>query len=256
MKLLSRVVAITALALGVATAAGAAPITEVEFNGTIVEVNGTIATAQAIPTSAFTTPVPPTVFGPPDFPDFGFPTATVMGTGGGIDVDFYSFIANGGSVYFDIDNPQKTFDTVVSLFDAAGTLIAFNDDSDPEDPGTGVAVSGDSFLGVFGLGAGAQTYYVAVSEFPNFPTSVLTGTDFPTLRRPDDAVGGSAVIGATPGDSTYTPLGGQLPSGNGTAPYTLHISVQNPGAQTVPEPVTLLLFGAGVTATALRKRRR
>jgi hypothetical protein len=241
MKLFSRVVAITALALGIATAAGAAPITEVEFNGTI-------AAAQVIPASAFTTPVPGTVFNPP-----GFPTATISGLGGSddaTDVDFYAFMANGGDVYFDIDDDPFTVDTILALFDSSGALLAFDDDSFGEDPGTEVGF--DSFLGVFTL-PGPGTYYIAVSQFPNFPTALVPGLTFAALSRPDGSEGGNAVIGAAPGESTYT-LGPQRSTG--TMPYTLHISAQNAGTETVPEPVTLLLFGAGLTATAVRKRRR
>jgi hypothetical protein len=54
-----------AVVLGCAIAAEAAPVIELEANGTAS--NNSQATAQAIPPSAFTLPVPPTVFDPPGF---------------------------------------------------------------------------------------------------------------------------------------------------------------------------------------------
>ncbi|HTK91327.1 MAG TPA: hypothetical protein VL948_13855 [Verrucomicrobiae bacterium] len=71
-----------ALVFGFVVSAEAAPVTELEADGTAV--NNSAATAQTIPTSAFTLPVPSTVFDPP-----GFPTATLFGRGGGSDVDLY-----------------------------------------------------------------------------------------------------------------------------------------------------------------------
>ena len=70
------------LVFGCATAAEAAPVIEFELDGTAS--NNSFATAQTIPTSAFTLPVPPTVFDPP-----GDPTAALTGFGGGSDVDIF-----------------------------------------------------------------------------------------------------------------------------------------------------------------------
>jgi hypothetical protein len=235
-----RVVAVVAALLGASASAGAAPILEVEGNNTI-------ATAQGIPSSAFTTPVPATVFDPP-----GYPTATVsgLGAGGTNDVDFYAFNANGGNAYFDIDDNPTTFDTILALFDSSGTLIAINDDSFPADlPGS--LSSGDSFLGVLMLGPG--TYYLAVSAFPNNPNAAVVAGIASTLIRPDGAFGGRVLTGSPAGDSSY--LQGPV-SSNGTVPYTLHISLQSPAVQPVPEPATMLLFGAGLSAIGARLRRR
>lgn len=251
MKRLSTVAVCAVLTLAATTAASAAPIPEIETNG---------SAAQVIPSSAFTLPVPVNVF------DLGFPTATISGLGGGGDVDFYAFTANGGKVYFDIDNDPYfdidnnpiAFDSILSLFDSSGTLIALGDDSGPEDPGSALFL--DSFLGVFSL-PGPGTYYLAVSQFDNYPTSFnfLNLPQLQPLRRPDGLTdvaspfANNAVVGATPGDSSFQ----SGVSGNGTVPYTLHISVENPVAQTaVPEPATIFLFGAGLTATAARLRRR
>jgi hypothetical protein len=227
--------------LGLGSPALAAPVVEAEADGTAV--NNTLGTAQAIPSSAFTTPVPATVFNPP-----GFPTATISGAGGSADVDFYSFTAPGGSLLLDIDNDPFTFDTMVSLFNSAGTLIAFDDDSFPEDPGT--AFGGDSFIGTYTL-PGPGTYYVAVSQFPNFPTAADCVSSGLILTRPDGEFGGRSLTGCAVGDATFPNSG--LQQG---ADYTLHISL-SASAAAVPMPATLaLLVSAGAGLGAVRAWRR
>ena len=219
-----------------APAARASVVAETESDGTVV--NNTPGTAQAIPSPAFTTPVPATVFNPP-----GFATATITGAGSGDDVDFYSFTATGGSVLLDIDDDPLTFDPMLALFSSAGTLLAFDDDSPPADPGSEDEV--DSFLGTFTL-PGPGMYFVAVSEFFNFPTALdCAGTS--ALTRPDGGVGGASLTGCTPGDATFQSSGFQQGSD-----YTLHISLSSPGpAAAVPLPATLALVGGAVTGVGL-----
>ena len=162
----------------------ATPILELELAGTAT--NNTLATAEAIPGSAFTTPVPATVFNPP-----GYATATITGQGGGFDVDFFSFVVGSASgFYFDIDNAPFTFDTMLSLFNASGTLIALGDNSAPADPGSASAL--DAFVGTSGVLA-AGTYFLAVSQFPNYPTSGLNVLGVNGFIRPDGAAGGFGI---------------------------------------------------------------
>lgn len=219
-------------------AAIAAPVVEVEANGTAV--NNNVATAQMLSASAFTLPVPGSVFNPP-----GFFTATITGGNGLNDVDFFRFIAYGGQIYLDMDNLPATFDPIVALFDSTGSLIAYGDDSSLDN---GSENTVDSFLGVFTL-PGTGFYYIGISENPNFPTAALTGTEIP-LVRPGGGFGGYAVSGVAPGVSTYD-FSGVQPGG---ASYTLQASLQSP----VPEPgyfgaVSAVLVVLGYAAR--RKRR-
>jgi MYXO-CTERM domain-containing protein len=233
--------ALVALTVAVGAPALAAPVVESEIDGTAT--NNTRATAQAIPSSAFTTPVPATVYDPP-----GFPSATISGAGGGADVDFYSFSATGGTALFDIDNIPFSFDTILSLFTAAGTRVGIDADSVPQDPGTFAGL--DSFLGPFPL-PGPGTYYIAVSQFPNLPSA--TCASGVTLTRPDGFSGGSSLIGCTPGDSSFPASGAQV-----GLDYTLHVSLSNPAVVStpVPAPASLAWVGLGVATLALVRRRR
>jgi MYXO-CTERM domain-containing protein len=176
--------------------------------------------------------------------------ASVFSTNDAVtDVDWYSFTGvEGASVFLDIDcgaGCGDSVDTTVALFDGAGTLLAFGDDSSPLDPGT--ADDRDSFVGVYGL-PGSGTYFIAVSNYDRFPAAIASCEFKTQMTRPDDALaGGSAVFGCTPGDDSFT--GGSSSTGE----YTLHIS----NTQPVPEPSPSELRGAGLAAlAALGLRRR
>ena len=216
-------------------------ITEAEVNG--ASSNNTLATAQAIPLSAFTTPAPAGVF------NTNLLAATVNGMGGGQDIDFYSFTAQGPIQLSITDNPF-TFPTVLSLFDSAGKLLAFDDVSTPKKPGS--ASTFDSYIGTYLLPS-LGTYYVAVSNanasIPNYhDTSSCTGFD--PITRPDGGGGAFATSGCDATSSNFS-LSGSQPS-SGALAYTLTI------AQT-PEPGTtgLMLLGtAGLLARMRSTRNR
>ncbi len=207
----------TASAMFPAWFARADTVNETEANGTAI--NNTLATAQLLAPAAFGAPQSANIFG-------STTTATVLGRGGGDDVDFYAFdVAGPVHAHFDVDSPPGGFDSYLSLFDASGTVLGANDDSFPADPGS--ASDLDAFLGVF-LIPGAGRYYIAVSAAPNVPLAAFSGTDFPELTRPDGAFGGNAFLDADPGVSEYLASGPQLGSG-----YALHVSVPAPGAGAV-----------------------
>jgi hypothetical protein len=249
-----RFVVSLALALTISAAARGAIHSESEVGGIS---NNTILTAEAIPSTKFTPPVLATIFDPP-----GWATATIVGTGADplaatSDLDFYSFTTSGGRAIFDIDNDvdgdpstlDTLLDTMLSLFDSSGTLIAFNDES-AGDPGSGPIF--DSFLGVISLTPG--TYFVAVTQFPNEPNA-YPGPGNPTLIRPDGVEGGEAVAGATPGDSSFPQSGP-----DGSSPYTLHISLENVagGGGVIPEPISFVVWSllGMITVGAATQRTR
>lgn len=190
----------------------AAVVNESELAG--VNSNGSPGTAESIPSTAFTQPEPPTVY-----PRSNSFTATISGFAGSSDVDFYSFstIGSGNNVLMaDIDDNPFTFDTMLALFDSTGTLIAFDDDSAAE---LGSASGLDSFIGEIPLAPG--NYFIAVTNFPNFPTAFNQCTNFQNLVRPDTSSGGQATIGCPAGNSAFASVNtGQ------TLPYTLHLSLQ------------------------------
>lgn len=220
------------LGLMAMVAANAVAGVHVESEAVTTLSNNSVGTSEFLSAGLFTLPLPASVFG-----GVG-PTATVLGHGGGADVDFYSFFAAGGTLNIDVDNDPFSFDTVVAVFDGGGTLLAFNDDSFSD---AGSASGLDSYLGSLLL-PGAGTYYVAISQFANFPSAAFTAGGFSDLTRPDSLWGGEAVSGATPGDSSYGISG--MDEGSH---YTMHISLSAPGTPVVPEPASCLIF-AGLAA--------
>jgi Bacterial pre-peptidase C-terminal domain len=203
---------------------------EIESNGQAV--NNGLSGAQFLAANAFTPNDNPNVFGSAS-------TATIIGAGGGNDVDFFAFNASAGMSYFDIDGAG--YDTYLALFDANGTLLADNDDSFPGDAGSGSQF--DAFLGAYTLSS-AGLYYIAVSRSGNFANATFTGSDFFQLSRPDGAFGGFGFIGATFGDSSFVNAGTQA-----GLEYTLHVSV-------VPGPGVTAVLASALGGAFARRRRR
>ena len=225
------------LVLGYATAE-AAPVDELELDGTAS--NNSLATAQAIPPSAFTLPLPPEVFNPP-----GFRTASLFGRGGGPDVDIFR-ISGHGQLLLDIDTSGPGLghpDTVLFLWNSSGVSLATNDDA-------------------------------SINEFPNDVPNEDLGSNhthdsriFVTLPKPDvyfvgitrylntiDACLGS--VGPNPPcdfPNGFFENGPQPPS----AGYLLHLSLEHPHRVSVPPALALLVCSVGLTvgARCLTRRR-
>ena len=204
------VISLLALCSALAPGARADVVVENELGGQAT--NNTVALAQGIGAGFFTVAPRTDVFGM-------LPTASVSGFGGGDDVDFYSFQTGGGAAYFDIDGTSGRFDTYLALFDAAGTLLADNDDSFPADPGSVSDL--DAFLGSITLESG--NYFIAVASGRNTALASFSGDQFSELVRPDGEFGGFAFGNSDAGDSRFARDGVQ-----GRDAYTLHITIPSP----------------------------
>lgn len=132
------------------------------------------------------------------------------------DVDFYSFTLPGAlTLYFDIDfaddigavsDDDLGLDAEIWVFDATGTLVALNDDSDffgiggsnaGTDPGSDRYGDRDPFVGPLTLAAG--TYYVVVGHYGNDSEAESQ----PGYFSSNLAISGEVVTGTTP-DATFT----------------------------------------------------
>jgi hypothetical protein len=181
------------------------------------------------------------------------PHASVSGANDATDdVDWYSFTGTAGAmVYLDIDcgyDCGVSVDTTLSLFDAGGTLVAYNDDHGvPPDPGS--THQFDSFIGTYTL-LSSGTFYAAVSNYNRFPTQRYSENVTCSLVAPDNGNGGCVTPDAEIGDDSFT--GGTYSEGD----YILHVSNPEVTPSTVPEPTTFLLMGLGLAGLGIARRQR
>jgi hypothetical protein len=172
-----------------------------------LEPNDSRATAQNIDAAGWSLQNDPTIANSTTLPH-----VSIRGTGDG-SFDYYSFTANAGDVaVFDID--AHNFDTELFLYDAAGNLLASNDNAVTAlDAGDGSPDDLDSFLQHTFASSG--TFVIGVGAFPS------------------DNVGG-AITGAAPQPGEV---------------YTLHVSVANHVLNAGDNTVTISSVGAGFGAS-------
>lgn len=136
----------------------------------------------------------------------------------GLDNDYYSFTVDdpGWVGVFDIDNTPGLSNLALYLFDSGGQLLGGNDNQVGPLPDSGSASLNDPFLEHTFADAGL--YYIGVTRAGSF------GQD-----------GGIVGLGPPPTDV-----------------YTLNATV----GVAVPEPASMLLFGAGSAGMIFYRRRR
>ena len=225
-----------------------------------VEGNDSFATAQAIPGAAFTLAADSDIFNAT-----AVPHATVAGHLSAHDVDYYRFgvgVAH-STGYFDIDHTTNGIDTLLTLFNSAGEVLAAGDDncnwtastcsSANNDPGSTSTL--DAFLGNYTFAA-AGTYFLAVAGVSSdyslpFPLTLSAYYDAGALSRPDFGYGGDY----------YLPLGGSSSSltsvDTNSGDYLLHFSLTSAtDPLLVPEPGMLALLGLSLPVLMRVRRRR
>jgi hypothetical protein len=155
---------------------------------------------------------------------------TITGTvASGADADLYRFFWGGGVFSATTVGTTGTLsDTQLYLFDDAGMGITGNDDA------VGLRSS-------IGASIAAGFYYLGISGFDFDPESA--GGEIFT-----DNFGGEATPTGPGGPGPLTGWGGSSSSGT----YTIVLSTTT----ATPEPISLVLFGSGVAAMAVRRRKR
>ena len=151
------------------------------------------------------------------------------------DIDWFKIsLLEGQALYLDTETLTPELDTMLSLFDADGVMLAHSDDCD----GNCVSEYGyGSTIATFIVPADGD-YYVAVTSYDNYPNAWNYSTDTELL------ISGYATSGVT-ADDMFVMDGEE--SGDYVALFLVTTDI--------PEPTTLSLLVLGVPALIRRRRK-
>jgi PEP-CTERM motif len=151
-------------------------------------------------------------------------------------------------------NPPAGFDPILGIWTAGGTNVAFQDDGGVTGTtlSNGVPYSHGVWDSYFVVMLAAGDYIASVTQYNNFPVSLLLADGFVHEGNPDFTFDGGF------GGATQPFFNGVWDTSDGrTGQWEFHLlNVESATIDAIPEPGTLALLGLGLVAIPLVRRRR